>query len=96
MREQGVHPTVNVSQVADEKPDTENNVNNNNVDIASLTSSLNKHQKLKLLKEKNEVIINSPNVRILRNFQLHELVTSAEWLLNDVVLCPCPRTPVYT
>ena len=92
MRKQGAR-LASVSQVADEKLDTENNVNNNNIDITSSTSPLNKHQKVRLVKGRNEVIITSPNVCILRNFRLNELVALAEWLLNDVVLCP--RPPLY-
>jgi len=84
--EQGARP-ANVSQVAVEKSTTElSTKNENNIeDIRSSPPTWNENLRTRLLKGKKEVIISSLNVRTLRNFQLHELVASAEQLLNDVV-----------
>ena len=83
---QGARPS-NVRQVAVEKSTTElSTKNENNIeDIRSSPPTWNESLRTVLLKGKKEVIISSLNVRTLRNFQLHELVASAEQILNDVV-----------
>ena len=82
---------ANVPQVADEKFTTEQNDENdninyiNNTNSMSSTSTLKNDLKTRLLKGKKSAINSSLNARTLRNFQLNELVASADKLLNDVV-----------
>ena len=81
---QGVHP-VNASQVADKKSITENNDNNNDIDITSSAPTLNKHQKAR--KEGNSKERKSYHLFTectnTQNFQLHKFVATTEELLND-------------
>ena len=90
MGRQGVH-LGNVPQVADEKFTTEQNYENDNINYISNTNSMSStltmknDLKTRLLKGKKSVIISSLNARTLRNFQLNELVASADKLLNDIV-----------
>ena len=82
---------ANVPQVAVEKFTTEQNDENdninyiNNINSISSTPTMKNDLKTRLLKEKKSVIISSLNARTIRNFQLNELVASADKLLNDVV-----------
>ena len=83
---------ANVPQVADEMFTTEQNDENNNINYINNTNSMSSTPTMKndlktrLLKGKKSVIISSLNARTLRNFQLNELVASADKLLN-YVLC---------
>ena len=82
---------ANVPQVADEKFNTEQNDENDNINYINNTNSMpstptmKNHLKTRLLKGKKSAIISSLNARTLRNFQLNELVASADKLLNDAV-----------
>ena len=82
---------ANVPQAADEKFTTEQNDENDNINYINNTNSMSStptmknDQKTRLLKGTKSVIISSLNARTLRNFQLNELVASADKFLNDVV-----------